>query len=110
MPMQFARRAGIEVHVDAGDPLADRELINRRLLRPPAGRYFRTASVEREPEVRHSRNVLWIVISNCRAWRQRVYAPAKATVARISMTLLERSGFGDSFKSNEPTGSKRRST
>src|SRR5262249_6258206 len=46
MPMQFARCARVEEHVDAREPFAHRELVNGRFLGPAAGRDLRPATVE----------------------------------------------------------------
>lgn len=46
MPVQFARRTGIEGHVDARDPLADRELVDGGFFRPAARGHLRNVAIE----------------------------------------------------------------
>src|SRR4051794_32847501 len=45
MPVQLARGARVQEHVDAGDPLADRELVDFRLFRPAARGDLRYSAV-----------------------------------------------------------------
>ena len=59
VPVQFARGARVEIHVDAGDFLADRELMHGRFLGPTARRDLGFVAVEREFEVRAWRRRPW---------------------------------------------------
>src|SRR5215813_2714453 len=47
VPVQLARCSRVEKHMDAREPFAYRELMERRLLRPTARGDFRIAAVER---------------------------------------------------------------
>src|SRR5689334_14729420 len=64
VPMQLARRARVEEHMDARDPLAHGELMDRRLLRPTAGGDLWIVAVERKDVVRHLLDVFGIMVRN----------------------------------------------
>jgi len=94
----------------ARNPLAYRELVDGCFLGPTARRHLRAVSIERKPEIRHGRDVLWIMVSNCGPWRQPLYLPPEAAIAWIAMVMLKRGSFGDFLKSDEPSSAERRGT
>jgi hypothetical protein len=94
VPMQFARCAWIEEHVDARDPFAHRQLMQGRFLGPATGRDFGNAAVERILKLRHGRDIFWVVGRDLGARRKLDRVSAKAAIARITAIATLRSGRG----------------
>jgi len=105
VPMQFARCAWIEEHVDARDSFAHGQLMQGRFLGPATGRDFGNATVERILELRHGRDVFWVVVRDLGARRKLHRVSANAAFARISAIASFRSSCG--LHQREPTSAKR---
>src|SRR5215467_10227965 len=103
--MQLARRSWVEEHVNARDPLADGELMDRRLLRPAARCDLRIVAVERILEVRHRLDVFGIMIGDLGARRQLHRVTGISAFARLAM-IASLCGVRP-LRQREPTCAKR---
>src|SRR5712672_4005781 len=105
VPMQLARRARVEEHMDARDPLAHRELMDRRLLRPTAGGDLWIVAVERIDVVRHLLDVFGVMVRDLGAGWQLHRVAAIPAVSWLADVVFLR---GQCLRQRKPTCTERR--
>jgi hypothetical protein len=82
--MQLARCAGVEEHVNAGEPFAHGQLMDGGFFGPATGGDFRNTAIERILELRHRLDVLCIVHGDLGAGRKLNRVPAVTAIARFA--------------------------